>query len=244
MGRAWRRRRRANGDRGSVLVESALMIPILFFAIFAIFEFGGALLSYSTTSDLIRTGSRAAAVTGADPMADQQILVAMARNVDAIPDAELAYIVIWHSTGPGETAPTGLCAPATTSATVPNTTSVGTGETGSPAHGACNVYLKPSMPGGAFDMALGKLVNPASFYFGCTSGMTTAQKTLKVDCNWLGASRRVVTTPLSVSPAHGTDFVGIFAKADHAYYTKVVGTTLTITDQVIVPLEPEGYSAT
>lgn len=50
-------------DKGQVLVETALLVPLLFVLIFAIAEFGRAIHTKSTLSNAARAGARAAAVT-------------------------------------------------------------------------------------------------------------------------------------------------------------------------------------
>ena len=60
-------RRRAKGDDGAVLVEFALIAPILFLIVFGIMEFGWGFAQYLDVRHGAREGARLAAVNYADP---------------------------------------------------------------------------------------------------------------------------------------------------------------------------------
>jgi hypothetical protein len=240
---ACRRPPPARGDQGSVLVEAAIVLPLLFSLIFGILEIGSALKSYSGAANAVRAGGRMASVAGSDASADQRILERMAREATGIADGEIEYVVIWHATSTGEEPPTGPCKPAP-SATV-NEQSAGVGDGGNGALGACNVYHRPADPGGAFDMATGRAAEPPEYYFGC-SGPDDDEAGHKVDCNWPGRNRRTSLTPRGEAPPQGEtgrpDYLGVHLRASHSYVTGVLGDTLTITDSGVNLLEPHGYS--
>ena len=238
------RRRRARDDRGAVLVEAAIVLPILFMIVFGILEIGSALKSYSGAANAVRAGGRMASVAGNDANADQAILERMAQEATGIPDGEIEYIVIWHASATGETPPA-ACRPSALG--TPNTTSSGVSDGGTDALGACNVYHRPAAPGGAFDMASGKLANPPDYYFGC-SGPFDPLWSNKVDCLWPAKNRQTTITPRGTAPPAGEtglpDYVGVYIRAQHDYVTGVLGDSLTITDGSIYLLEPQGYSVT
>lgn len=236
-----RRRDRAHqrfrGDDGAVLIEAALITPLLFMFLFGIFEFSGMLQSYSGASHTIRTGARVLSAAANDPMADQVALARMAVESAGLKDNEIDYIIIWHATTTSDSVPSG-CIPGSTSSV--NTSSIGVTDSGTDALGACNVYVRPAATGGAFDMAQGLLAQPATYYFGCT-GASDPAAGHKVDCMWPSINRFASTTPLSVTPAQNPDLLGVYIKATHANYTGMFGQTLAITDKVITQLEPQGY---
>jgi hypothetical protein len=242
--RAPRARRRARGDGGAVIVEAAIVLPILFMIVFGILEIGSALKSYSGAANAVRAGGRMASVAGNDANADQAILERMAQEATGIPDGEIEYIVIWHASSTGEQ-PSAACRPAVLGS--PNSTSAGVGDGGNDALGACNVYHRPQAPGGAFDMATGKLANPPEHYFGC-SGALDPLWSNKVDCLWPARNRKTTITPRGSAPPAGEtglpDYVGVYIRAEHEYVTGVLGDTLTITDGSVYLLEPQGYSVT
>jgi hypothetical protein len=218
-----------------VLIESAIVLPILLMIIFGIFEIGGALKSYSGAANAVRSGGRMASVAGNDVDADRAILERMAREASGVSDGEIEYVVIWHASSTGELPPA-ACRPAAQAA--PNTVSVG--QSGG-AGVACNIYHRPQAPGGAFDMATGRAANPPAFYFGCTD---SAQASTKVDCFWQATDRNTTVTPRGVTPVETPDYVGIYIRAEHDYITGVLGSSLTITDASVNLIEPQGYSVT
>lgn len=230
--------RRARSDGGAVLVEAAVILPILFLLVFGILEIGAALKSYSGAANAVRAGGRMASVAGNVADADRAILERVAQEAAGIPDGEIEYVVIWHASSTGEQPPAG-CRPAAVSS--PNTSSVGVSDGGTDAIGACNIYHRPQAPGGAFDMATGAAAQPPAFYFGC-SGSGDPQAANKVDCRWPAKNRRTTITPRHASPSENPDYVGVYIRAEHAYVTGVLGDSLTITDGSINLLEPQGYS--
>jgi hypothetical protein len=234
--RTWRVR----GDGGAVLVEAAVILPILFLLVFGILEIGAALKSYSGAANAVRAGGRMASVAGNVADADRAILERVAQEATGIPVGEIEYVVIWHASSTGEQPPAG-CRPGAVSS--PNLSSVGVSDGGTDAIGACNIYHRPQAPGGAFDMATGAAAQPPAFYFGC-SGSGDPQAANKVDCNWPAKNRKTTVTPRSAVPAENPDYLGVYLRAEHAYLTGVLGDSLTITDGSINLLEPQGYSLT
>ncbi len=224
-------------DRGAALVEAVFVVPVLIFLIFAIIEIGGVLKSYSGAASAVRLGGRSASLAASAPMADAQILAIVADQAATMGNEDIELVVVWHASGPGDLPPAG-CLPSNTS--TPNTATVG--QAGSPAYGigACNAYVAPSMAGGAFAMAKGTAQEPATYYFGC-AGPDDPAASHKLDCNWPGSTRVVLTSPRGSSNPHSTDYVGLYVRARHGYYTGIVGTSVTITDQSITLIEPQGY---
>ena len=235
---------RVRGDGGAVVVEAAVVLPLLFMLVVGVLEIGSALKSYSGSANAVRAGGRMASVAGNDADADRAILERMAREATGISSGEIDYVVIWHASSTGEQPPAG-CRPAPQA--TPNTVSVGVSDGGTDAIGACNVYHRPADPGGAFDMATGQAAQPAAFYFGC-SGSGDALAGNKVDCSWPGRNRKTTLTPRGETPPAGQtgqpDYVGVYIKLEHSYVTGVLGDSLTITDGSINLLEPQGYSVT
>lgn len=227
---------RRRGDRGSVLVEGAIVLPLLFTLVFGVLEIGGALKTYSGASNTVRAGGRAGSVAGNDAMADQYMFERMAQEAAGIADREIEMIIVWHAAGPGEAVPA-ACVSAAGSATAPNTSSVG--QTGSKA---CNVYIRPADPGGAFAMAKGLAAQPAAFYFGCT-GPSDPLAANKVDCNWSPRDRKVQISPRG-TPVLRPDYLGVYIRAKHSYITGVLGDTLTVTESGTTLLEPDSYGTT
>ena len=148
------------------------------------------------------------------------------------------YVVIWHPATPADKPPAG-CIPATF--TTPNTASLGVTDNGTDTVGACTVYLRPSDPGGAFDMAQGLAAHPASYYFGCQGASDPAAAHM-VDCRWPGKDRRALTTPRSATgPPVPPDFVGVYAQVTHQFGKNLFG-TVVLHQSVINLIEPHAYA--
>lgn len=194
--------------------------------IFAIMEFGGVMMDYGGAANAVRSGVRSASTQGNDAKADAAILVAVGKQASNLTNASLERVVIWHASGPGDTPPAAC------------TTGTGVSDHGTDDVGACNVYVNPKAAGGAFSLAR---TNP-SLYFGCDPAHPTSQQ---LDCNWPGQDRWVSMTPPGQTTPAGQkgspDYIGIWVKVNHHFYTNLFGATKTITDQAILPLEPQDY---
>lgn len=234
---------RGRGSRGATALETAIIAPLFLALVFGIIEVGGAMKSYSSASNAVRAGGRTASVAGNDASADQFIMERMAREAAGIGKGEIDYVIIWKATGPGD-APSAACiAAAEGGGATYNTASIGVYDNGvRTGTGACNVYMRPDQVGGPFDMAQGEAANPATYYYGCTGpGGTGATRML--DCNWSPRNRNVQISPRG-TPAANTlrpDYLGVYIKATHDYYTGLFGDTLTITDRGINLLEPDAF---
>jgi hypothetical protein len=223
-------------DGGAVTVETAIVLPILLFIMFAVMEIGWSLKTYSALAGAVRSGGRTASVIGGDPQADAEILTRIEEEMGS-GNGEIEYVVIWHATGSGDTVPPDCLPSAPFTA---NTTSVGVDDGGTDDLGACNVYIKPEEPDAAFDMANGSAPEATSYYFGC-QGTSDPDADTKVDCSWPGKNRRTLTSSRFATPAEPTDFVGIHIRVRHSYFTRFFGTALTLTDSGISMIEPQGY---
>jgi hypothetical protein len=230
---------RPSRDRGSLVVESAFVTPVVLLLLLGMIEVGSLLKSHSSTANAVRSAGRVASVAAADPMSDQRVLARMAQEIVGIGGQDVDFVVIWHATGPGDDVPP-ACIPETHE--FPNTSSLGVSDGGFDAIGACNVYLRPDLAGGAFDMATGEAPNPPAYYFGC-EGAADPDAGHKVDCRWPGKARRAVTTPRSTSgPVVPPDFVGVHVQVDHQMTTGLIMDAVTIKDASINLIEPQGYA--
>lgn len=123
------RRARQRGERGATLVEAAFLLPLFFFLVFGILEFGFAFKDYLTLANATRDGARTGTTAGNQPNADYLILREIQAAASAMPDGSIERIVIFHAAGPESDVPAGCKA---------GTASSGSG---TPDYdGACNVY--------------------------------------------------------------------------------------------------------
>jgi hypothetical protein len=222
-----------------VLVESVIVVPLVFLLLLGTMQGGLLMKSYSSSGNAVRGAGRVASIAGADPVADQRILDRLHRDAAGLGRTAIRSVVIWHATGPGDPVPAGC---QLTPGANPNTSSLGVGDAGIDALGACNVYLNPDAPGGAFAMAGGTASQPSSYYFGC-QGPLDPQAAHMVDCSWPGKDRKALTSPRSsTSGIVSPDFVGVWIQLVHTFPVRMPMQSVTITQSSITLIEPQGYS--
>ena len=206
------RRQRTEGQRGAVLVEAGLVIPLLLFIVFGIIEYGGVLATKSSAANAVRSGGRMASVQGNNLLADQATLVRIEQDSQAVDDGEIEYIIIWHAAGPEDEVPAGCLTIADGLGTA-NATSQGVA-------GSCNIYAHPQAAGGAFDMASGEVAPGPEQFFGCTDA---SQSGSKLDCNWRAGTRDTQISPRGTTPRELPDYVGVYILIEHNYLTGLLG---------------------
>jgi hypothetical protein len=226
---------RRERDTGAALIEAAVAVPLLLLFLLGFAELAGTMRAHAAVESAVRAAGRTASVAGADPLADRSILTRLAAEAAPLGADTIDYIVVWHASGPGESVPAS-CRPEATSA--PNVSSLGVSDGGVDAVGACNVYVRPGAPGGAFD----RLDVPlAEVPFGC-SGTDDPDAEDKLDCSWPSHRRRVVHTPRTVlGPAIPTDFIGVHVQLRHDHIVRLIGSSSTLTGSSINLIEPRGY---
>lgn len=89
------------------MVEAAIITPLFFFAVFAIFEYGLLIYNDNSTSNASRTAARSASVYGTDLSADYQILEKVEREIDALGVDKVNYVVVYNIANIGDPMPTG-----------------------------------------------------------------------------------------------------------------------------------------
>jgi Flp pilus assembly protein TadG len=139
-------RSRARGDDGAVLVEAALVFPLLILLVFGIMDIGFGFRDRLTVQTAIRSGVRAGSALGNDRAADYEVLQGIRSAIADIPSSKIERIVVFRS--------------ATVAGTVPAQCAAGT----STSNGTepCNVYTAAD------------LVRPRSDFAGTNSCDPTA----------------------------------------------------------------------
>ncbi len=97
-----RRRRR---QRGAVLVEIALTLPIFLLVVFAIVEFGFLLRDHVTLNASTSETARAATIVGDDITGDGHIVEVFRTAVAPLPDGAVEQLVVFKATGPDDVVP-------------------------------------------------------------------------------------------------------------------------------------------
>jgi Flp pilus assembly protein TadG len=121
--------RRLADDRGAVMVEAALVTPLLVFLLFGTLEFGLLFRSHLTLNNATQAGARAASIAGNQLDADYRILQNIKKESGAIQASSIERIVIYHAASTTDE-PSAGC-----------TSGIASTGTGTPDWtGACNVY--------------------------------------------------------------------------------------------------------
>jgi Flp pilus assembly protein TadG len=209
--------RRCADDRGTVLVESALIFPLLFTMLLGVLEYALVFRSYLTLGNGQRATGRMAAIEGNDSDADWQILQAAKREMAAISNTTITRIVIFNAT-PTSAGAGPLAVPAACQ----------TGARGPNATAKCNVYIPAS------EWATTAKVTD----YGCN---LILPNTNNLAAGYCPANRNISVTGTGRTPAvagQGPDIVGIYTEIKHTYLTKIFGNFKTLSDTQYAAIEP------
>ncbi len=97
---------RAGHERGAVLVEAALVTPLVFMLLFGVIEFGYAFYGKLTVNNMSVVGARAASGGGNDVLADYQVLQSVAGANTGISSSDVQLVIVYRATGPSDRVPT------------------------------------------------------------------------------------------------------------------------------------------
>ena len=155
-------RRRRNGERGAVLVEVVLILPVLLVITLGVFDVGLGWKTSLTLANASRTGARVASNLGKATDADKSALASISASMGTIPSAEIDVIVIYRtSTAAGAPPATCLLAATKTSG-------------GSAAY-QCNVYSAADLAAAATSTAYNGNCSTSRDRFWCPSTRENGQ---------------------------------------------------------------------
>jgi hypothetical protein len=225
----WRSRRTARDQGGSLVVESAIIFPLLFLLVFGALEYGLLFKDDLTGSNAVRTGGRTLSASTskfADQAALQALRPAAAGFQGGLEHVSRVVVYIATCANPASytSATTSRCGSAPpigrleemgdgTSPCIPKSQTVG-------IDGYCNIYTAEHLTSAFVN-------DPANW--GCdTSGTWTR------DAYWCPEQRVALQSV-------GTDYVGLRIEYEHDWVTGLFGTTREMSDDVIFRLEPQGF---
>jgi hypothetical protein len=93
-------------SRGAVLVEAALVTPVVILVMMAIVDGGMLMLTLLSTDEVVGDGSRSAIVLRDEEDADARILDAIEPRLTGLRRSQVERIVIYRATGPDADPPT------------------------------------------------------------------------------------------------------------------------------------------
>ena len=222
-----RRKGRSADQRGAVIVEAALIFPLLFLIVFGSLEYGLLFKDQLTASNAVRAGGRAlSAQSGkyADQAAIQAMLPAAASFNGGL--SKVTRVVVYFATCANPTGPpTATASRCGASPPIKKLSQIAPGglqciprarTVGVPDH--CNIYAGDNLKD-AFANNNGK--------WGCIDSPKSP------DDWWCPETR-------TTSQSAGTDYVGVHIEYEHEWVTKLFGTKRDMADDVIFRVEPQG----
>lgn len=98
-------RRARRGDRGAVLIEFALVLPVLVLLVLGIFEFGNAWRQVGTIERATQSGGRTVSSQANGRYADYETLRAIDAATSGLTGMEVTRVVVYNATGGDGTVP-------------------------------------------------------------------------------------------------------------------------------------------
>jgi Flp pilus assembly protein TadG len=86
-------------ERGAISVEAAFVLPVLFFLLFAVLDWGFTFHDRLAVSNMSQSGARTGSSQSDDPLADYSIVQAVRTNSGGQSAREVTAIVIFKATG-------------------------------------------------------------------------------------------------------------------------------------------------
>lgn len=196
-------------DRGTALLEMAIISPVFIALLLGILEFGMVFKTYITVSDTVLDAARIGAVQGPNPTttggtADFSIMQSVRNSTGGIPVGDIQRIVVFRAGPAGAGSPLEQVPQAckSSAASVP---------------GLCNVYD----PYQAF-LAV---QSGDQDYFACISAGDPA-------CGWDPDSRNDGPSAAAI------DYLGVYVEVDHEMVTGLYGSIRDMDAAAIQRLEP------
>lgn len=223
-------------ERGTTLVEAALVSLPFFLILFGVLEMGFLFRNYLTTTNTASEASRAASVFGSAEDADYQIMRSAEHGIAAVGLENLEMLVIFRADGPGASVPPSCVTSGSQTRSTPSANNTDE-ETHPAADGApeCNVYLPGDFGLTLIDDPDGDGIGPATGNFGCYTNFS-------VDRHWCPFVRDDAVSGSAdptLGPGDGTDYVGIYVQVNHQFLTGFFQSTATLKSTKIVRIEPE-----
>ncbi len=223
-------------ERGTTLVEAALVSFPFFLLLFGILEMGFLFRNYLTTANTAGEASRAASVFGSAEDADYQIMRSAEHGIAAMGLENLEMLVVFRADGPGDVVPPTCVTSGSQTRTSPSANNTDK-ETHPAADGTpeCNVYVPGDFALTLIDDPDGDGIGPPTGNFGCFTNFSA-------DRRWCPLVRDDAVSGSAdptLGPGDGTDYVGIYVEVNHTFLTGFFQSTTTLKSTKIVRIEPE-----
>jgi len=206
--------RRFRGDSGSVVVESAMILPVVLAFLAGTVDMGVAFRDRIQIENALRAAARVGASGQNTGNTDQLALSSLAASMVGIKNAKITKVVIFETDSTG--AMSNTC-----TVTAPAAGGAGDSLT---ANKNCNIYS---------DTQVSTAASATNF-----TAATDTSCGSHIDHYWCPLNRVIDLTSTAGSGGTGPDYLGISMTVDYTPFTRFWGSKFTITDQVVVRLEP------
>lgn len=213
---------RLQGDGGSVVVEAALVLPLIFVFVAAIVDFGVGFRDRTLMQSAMRNGARVGAAAVANPGSDQLVLSTFWAGMAGATRLEIDKAIIYEANGLANGEPTSTCQSIAPSNSGAGNTSAN-----------CNVYS------GA------QVENSGTTFDGGTTTLIGSPGVLSSTCGggwnrfWCAGGASGSNERTANLASGQIDSLGLYVTATYTPFTGVFETgDLTITDWVVMRLEP------
>ncbi len=230
--RSLKRSHRGERDRGATLIEAAIVMPVLMLIIFSVLEMGMLFRNYLSVTQLTRDGARSASAFGRDYDADFRTMSTIQHTVNVITSGEVKRVVLFDATDGRENARVpDIC----TTADPSNPNAINP----APANLDANIFKHDQDLTSAEANAITRcnIFTPDTWLdadrYGCDD-LGNAGEDPDFDLNWCPFVR-------DVSAKDGTDYVGVWVEFEHNWVTGLFGDSQTITETMIMRLEPKEF---
>ena len=96
---------RTRGERGAVLVEAAICVPLVILLVFGVVEMGWLYFNHGTAQNMSVVGARSGSGQGNEAPADYEILRAVTGGSSGMSAASIQAVVVYRATGPDDRVP-------------------------------------------------------------------------------------------------------------------------------------------
>jgi Flp pilus assembly protein TadG len=218
--RSGARAARLQGDGGSVVVEAALVLPLIFVFLAGIVDFGVGFRDRTLMQSAMRNGARVGAAAVANPKADQLVLSTFQAGMAGTTRLTIQKAIIYEANGLATGEPSSTCRGITPSVT-------GAGSTGA----NCNVYSGPQVVGSGTTF-----VGAPTYLSGTTESSNCGSGWNRF---WCAGGASGSNERFADLGANNVDTLGLYVEASYTPFTGVFETgDLTISDWVVMRLEP------
>lgn len=205
-----RKRRRASGERGLALVETAIVLPLLALLMGGIVEYGTLWRDNLTVTTSSRAAARVVSNLGDDYLSDYEAILSLDAALSTIDGFTVEGVLIYEASAADGS---------------PHSSCFDSGGDPKASSGHCNYFSASEVAGmAAIDCSVSCTEFPDNT--NCAGGMSV---------------HFCPQTSRETDQSAGTTNVGVWVRITRSYFTGIFpGDGVTITDQTVMQIEPDG----